>query len=54
MGIFEKFVGADTGKQLQGIINPIGLGVLLEVLLLKFVRGSINQEDKQSIPDRRH
>jgi hypothetical protein len=29
----EKFVGADTGKQLQRVINPVGLWVFLEVLV---------------------
>jgi hypothetical protein len=33
--IFEKFAGADTGKQLQRIINPISLWVFLEVLRVK-------------------
>lgn len=30
--IFEKFAGADTGKQLQRVIDPISLWVFLEVL----------------------
>ena len=31
----EKFVGADTGKQLQRVIDPIRLWVFLEVLRVK-------------------
>lgn len=33
--IFEKFVGADAGKQLERVIDPVGLRVFLEVLRVK-------------------
>ena len=51
--VSEKFVGTDTGKQLQRVINPIGLWIFLEVLRVKI---SISPDRRvfNRVPDRMH